>query len=415
MSSGDRDDRDVGPPPEPEKDLGSIGRKDPSGHGACKVRGSPQELRETGGRIWTVMDVLRWTIGRFERAGIPSARLDAEVLLARVLGCDRVRLYMDHERPLTQAERAAYRDLVRRRASGEPAAYLLGEKEFYGRTFVVDPRVLVPRPETEHVVDAALQTLRVREEITSEIRGRRCAAAARCEERGVAIATRATSNEVRRGCSGGRNPEVILSRALSGETGGGEHGRLEEEREDRGRGDAAQVKVLDLCTGSGCIAVTLAAEVPELSVVAVDISPGACAVARENATRLGVADRVQVLQGDLFEPVRVAGLGPFHLIVANPPYVSSGEMGGLMRDVREHEPGEALVSGPTGLEILQRIIVEAPEHSRPGGHLILEHGEEQGLRLLEIIEADPHYEEVRDLRDHAGFGRVVMARARTAG
>lgn len=294
------------------------------------------------GSVWTVLEVLRWTTGHFERAGLPTARLDAEVLLAHALGCDRVRLYMDYERPLNPDERAAYRQLVKRRASGEPAAYLLGEKEFYGRPFKADRRVLVPRPETEHVVDAAIEALR------------------------------------------------------SGDLPEGE----------------APPLLLDLCTGSGCIAATLAAEIADAIVVAVDLDEEACDVARENAQALGVEDRVMVLEGDLFEPVVEADLGPFSLIVSNPPYISTSEMDDLMRDVREHEPRAALESGPTGLEILERIIEEAPLYASPGAHLILEHAENQGEHLLDILRSDQRYVDARDVRDHAGLDRVVLARLR---
>ena len=294
------------------------------------------------------MEVLKWTTAHFEQAGIPTARLDAEVLLAHALGCDRVRLYVEHERPLDAEERARYRELVKRRAAGAPAAYLMGEKEFYGRPFEVDRRVLVPRPETEHLVDEALAALK-----------------------------------------------DAPSPAGDGE-------------EDAEAGKA----VLDLCTGSGCIAVTIAAERAGVIVTATDISEGACEVARENAARHHVSGRVRVLEGDLFDPVREAGLGPFSLIVSNPPYVSGSEMAGLMRDVREHEPGMALLSGETGLEILEQIIAEAPEHALPGARLILEHGEGQEERLLSVVRADERYDDARDIRDHAGLDRVLVARLR---
>ncbi len=294
-------------------------------------------LDSGGDRPWTVIDVLRWTSGHFARLEIPSPRLDAEVLLAHALGCDRVRLYLDHDRPLEPDERSKYRHLVRRRAAGEPAAYLIGEKEFYGRSFKVDKRVLVPRPETEHLVDAALKVLR------------------------------------------------------SGSSG-------------------SSPVVLDLCTGSGCIASSLAVSEPDIFVVAVDLCADACELARHNAERLGVSDRVDVLEGDLFEPIRSSGLGPFQLIVANPPYVATGDFMELMRDVRDHEPRAALDSGPTGLEILLRIIAEAPEHAVPVAHVILEHGEGQGPRLVEAALAGGRYGQVEDSRDHAGLDRMLVAR-----
>ncbi|MFW5878810.1 MAG: peptide chain release factor N(5)-glutamine methyltransferase [Myxococcota bacterium] len=293
------------------------------------------------GRVWTVMEVLDWTAGRFKRAGIDTPRLDAEVLLAHVLGCDRLRLYVEHDRPLNPDERARYRDLVRRRTAGEPAAYLIGEKEFYGRSFKVDRRVLIPRPETEHLVDAALEALR-----------------------------------------------------------------------DEPAASTGEPMALDLGTGSGCIGITLAAELPGLRMVMVDLSQDACELAAENAERLGVAERVRILQGDLFSPVEREGAGPFSLIVSNPPYIASDEVAGLMRDVRDHEPSGALDSGPSGTEVLERIIREAPRFALPGASVILEHGEGQGEALLALVEADEHYEAARDIRDHAGLDRVFVAKVR---
>ncbi len=298
----------------------------------------PSEHRGQDARTWTVQEVLRWTTGRFDRAGIPTARLDAEILLARALGCNRLDLYLEHDRPLDAKEREVYREMVRRRASGEPAAYLLGAKEFYGRSFKIDRRVLIPRPETEHLVDEALDAIRDTD-------------------------------------------------ASAGKSG----------------------PVLDLCAGSGCVGISIAAELSELSVVAVELSSDAAALARENSEQLGVGDRVRVLVGDLFEPVRSADLGPFSAIVANPPYISSGEMSDLMRDVREHEPRQALEAGPRGTEILERIMHEAPDFAVPGAPIVLEHGEGQGAALIDLATASGRYNKVRDVRDHADLDRVLVA------
>ena len=177
--------------------------------------------------IWTVRRVLAWTAQHFEKRQVDSPRLTAEVLLAHVLKIGRVRLYVDLDRPLEKEELAAFKTLIARRTAGEPTQYLTGVREFYNRAFKVDPRVLIPRPETELLVEAALHAL----------------------------------------------PKDGPARAL------------------------------DLCTGSGCIAVSLAAERPLAQVVAVDLSPDACALARENAEALKVSERVQVLEGDLYAPL----------------------------------------------------------------------------------------------------------------
>lgn len=278
---------------------------------------------------WTIQRVLAWTGEYFERQGTDSPRLTAELLLAHALGCDRVRLYVDFDRPLNKDELAAFRSLVTRRASGEPTYFILGRREFYGRPFHVDPRVLIPRPETEHLVDAALEKL----------------------------------------------PED------------------------------APGPVLDLCTGSGAIAVSLAAERQALAVVATDLSAGALEVAALNARALGVEGRVELLNGDLYEPV--AGR-VFELIVANPPYLRSGEIDGLSREVRR-EPRGALDGGPDGLDLVRRIAAQAPGALAPGGWLMLEIGAEQGEATRTLFEAAGLVDaQVR--KDLAGLDRIALAR-----
>ncbi|MGI5860792.1 MAG: peptide chain release factor N(5)-glutamine methyltransferase [Myxococcales bacterium] len=278
---------------------------------------------------WTIQRVLTWTSEYFERRGIDSPRLTAELLLAHALGCDRVRLFVDFDRPLNKDELATFRGFVERRASGEPTYYITGRREFYGRPFQVDPRVLIPRPETEHLVDAALE-------------------------------------------------------------------RLAED---------ARGPVLDLCTGSGAVAVSLAAEREALEVVATDISEAALEVAALNARALGVEGRVELLRGDLYEPV--AGR-TFEMIVANPPYVRSGEIDGLSREVRR-EPRGALDGGPDGLDVVRRIAAQAPGALRPGGWLLLEIGAEQGEATRAILEAAGLVDaQVR--KDLAGLDRIALAR-----
>ncbi|RMG11997.1 MAG: peptide chain release factor N(5)-glutamine methyltransferase [Deltaproteobacteria bacterium] len=275
-------------------------------------------------------DALLWTASRFERAGFDSPRLDAEVLLAHVLGCDRVRLYMDYERPLDADERAAYRALVRRRLAGEPVAYLVGFKEFWSRRFQVDRRVLVPRPETEHLVEAALERI---------------------------------------------PPD-------------------------------APARVLDLCSGSGCVGITVALERPLATVVGVDLSAAACEVARENAQALG-AKNYQQLEGDLYAPCE----GSFHLVTANPPYVAHGDPQ-LDPAVARYEPEVALFAGSDGLRVLRRIVAGAPAHIEPGGWLLLEHGPAQDEALRTLLR---DWEEVTTRSDLAGRPRITAARRPAAG
>jgi release factor glutamine methyltransferase len=255
---------------------------------------------------WTVRRVLDWTRQHFEKQQIDSARLTAELLLTHVLKLKRVALYMDLDRPLEKEELATYRALIQRRLAGEPTQYLVGAWEFYGRTFFVDPRVLIPRPETELLVEAVLRAL----------------------------------------------PKD------------------------------APCRVLDLCTGSGCIATTIAAERPQASVWATDLSPDALAVARSNAERHHVDGRVTFFEGDLFGPLPQGAR--FDAVVSNPPYVKTGELAGLQREVQK-EPRLALDGGADGLIFLRRIIDAAQASLVPGGLLALELGEDQGAAVKELL------------------------------
>ncbi len=274
---------------------------------------------------WTPLRLIAWTQDFFAKKGVDAPRLTAELLLAHALSCDRVRLYLDFDKPLGEVELARFRDLVRRRGDGEPTAYLVGRKEFYGRPFHVDPRVLVPRPETELVLEAALAAL----------------------------------------------PE------------GG--------------------RALDLCTGSGCLAVSLALERPNARVVATDLSAEALAVARENAAALGAV--VDLAQGDLWAAVH--GDEPFDVVVSNPPYIPAGELPGLPREVRR-EPCIALDGGADGLSVLRRIVAGAPARLRPGGALCVEMHESH-VDVLPRICLQAGFARAEARRDLAGLPRYTLA------
>jgi len=275
---------------------------------------------------WTPLRLIGWTQTYFAGLGIDAPRLTAEILLASALRCERLRLYLDFDKPLAEPELASFRDLVRRRAGGEPTAYLTGRKDFLGRTFRVDERVLVPRPETELLAEAALEAL----------------------------------------------PE---------------------------EGEA-----LDLCTGSGCIAVSLALGRPGARVAAVDLSPAALELARENAQALGA--RVELLEGDLYAPL--ARGRRFRVIVANPPYVPSAELEGLSREVRR-EPRLALDGGPDGLRVLRPLVEGAPARLDGGGTLVAEMHESHAEILPPLsLAAGFAFAETR--RDLAGLPRYLVAR-----
>lgn len=280
---------------------------------------------------WTIRRVLLWTAERFQKLGIDSPRLTAEVLLSHALTLDRVRLYVDFDRPLSKPELTQIRDLVARRCTREPTQYITGYREFYSRKLKVDDRVLIPRPETETLIDVVRPLL------------------------------------------DGTRPIVVL----------------------------------DLCTGSGCIAVTLAAEMPLATVYATDISDAALAVARENAVEMNVVDRIHFLLGDLFAPLPDNLL--FDAIVSNPPYIATGELGTLQPEV-QREPRVALDGGADGLKVVQAIAGHAMKRLKPGGFLAMEIGETQGARVGTMLR-DFGYRNSRIEKDLARLDRLAVGQA----
>jgi release factor glutamine methyltransferase len=282
-------------------------------------------------RIWTVLDLLRWTIPHFESRGVETARLDAELLLAHALGSSRLRLYVDFEKPVLEEERARFRELVRRRASERvPVSQLLGEKEFWSLSLKVSSDVLTPRPDSETLVSAALDRL----------------------------------------------PDT----------------------------DAAY-RVLDIGTGSGAIALAIATERPKAQITATDISEAALQIARENAEELQLSDRIRLLEGSLFEPVRGE---EFDLVVSNPPYLARSGAEAFPPEL-EHEPEEALFGGEDGFAVLRPLVTEAYASLVEGGSFAVElnPGQEESVAQW-CLEAG--LVEIETLRDLAGRPRVVAGR-----
>lgn len=280
---------------------------------------------------WTIRRLVEWATEDFRARGIESPRLDADLLVGHVLGLTRTQLILDFERPLSPAELAKLRALVLRRRAREPMAYVLGSREFYGRSFAVDARVLVPRPDTETLIDTALARTRAR---------------------------------------------------------------------------SLHLRVLDLCTGSGAVAITLAKERRTTEVVGTDISEDALAVARANAQALG-AYNVGFVRADLFDGLDTAvGRRPYDLIVSNPPYIPSAEIATLMADVRDHEPRLALDGGDDGLDFYRRLADDAPAWLTPGGVLAVEVGAGQADDVSELLGARG-FAELRQDRDLARIARVV--------
>lgn len=280
----------------------------------------------------TVTQLLQQAIPQLDEAGVESPRLDAELLLAQVLGRTRGWLWAYGEQEVTSEQEQTFRTLVQRRRGREPLAYLLGEWEFYGRPFFVTPDVLIPRPETELLVEAVLEWA-------------------------------------------------------------GEH---------------AARRIIDVGTGSGAIAVTLAAELPGPEIVAIDLSPTALAIAQRNAERNGVAGRITWLQGDLLQPAYDADLPPVDAIVANLPYIAEEEMAALMPEVRDHEPRLALQADARGLALIHRLIDESPPLLVSGGLLALEVGMGQAEAVAAYL-TQHAWHAVRIIRDYADIERHVLA------
>ena len=294
-------------------------------------RPTPERVAEGGESRWTVLELLRWTTGHFRERGIESARLDAECLLAHALGVERIRLYLDFEKPVSAPERAAFRELVLRRGRERvPVAHLTGRKEFWSLPLAAGPQALVPRPDTETLVAAALEL---------------------CPRRDEALA------------------------------------------------------ILDLCTGSGAVALALAHERPAARVTATDISSAALELAARNADALQMGARLRWIQGSLYEPV--AG-ERFDLVVANPPYVAETLRSRLAPELA-HEPPEALFAGPDGLDLLRPLVAGLPAALAAGGAAALETAVEQvGVVAYWCREAGLLDVNVR--RDLEGRPRVVTAR-----
>jgi release factor glutamine methyltransferase len=278
--------------------------------------------------VSTVRELLGRSREYLEQKGVPSPKLDAEYLLAHVLAVRRLELYLDHDRPLEPAEVDRLRELVRRRGKREPLAYVLGSWGFYGLELHCDARALVPRPETEILVERCLVLL-----------------------------------------------EGIAAPAI-----------------------------LDVGTGTGAIALALAARLPGASVSAIDLSPDALALAAENAALNGLGERVELLQGDLLAPV--AGRR-FDLVASNPPYVAEGAA--VDAEVSGYEPAMAVVAADAGRAILERLAADAPLALRPGGWLVVEVGEGQAAWLADNL-AGLGYGDVEATRDLRGIERVLTAR-----
>ena len=318
-------------------------------------------------KIWTIGRILKWTEQYFKDKGIESPRLDAEVLLAHVLEKQRIYLYVHFDEPLQPAELAAYREMVKQRVLRVPVAQILGEKEFMGLTFKVTADTLVPRPDTEILVQAAVERLKA-------MKGEAKAP----EDEALADGEEASSPADR----------------------------------DEAAADVSQepLRIADIGTGSGAICLSVLRYLAGTVADTVDISPAARAVAEENAASLGLADRVTFHTGDLLQPLR--GM-TFAAILSNPPYIPEADIAGLAPEVRLKEPHTALSGGQDGLDFYRRLAKEAPAMLVPGGFMAFEVGIHQAEPVAALAKANPLIARTEILPDYAGIDRVVVGWRKT--
>jgi len=294
---------------------------------------------------WTILKILRWTTDYFGEKGVSEPRASAEVLLAHSLGLSRLDLYLRYDQPLTPEELVGFKALMLRRVKGEPVAYLIGHREFWSLDFQVAPGVLIPRPETEILVSAALEATR----------------------------------------------EMLAQQV-----------------EEGGLTETGPLWGLEIGVGSGAVVVSLAKELPQLTWLALDLSATALAVARDNARRHGVAERLHFIRTDLLSGLKPAPM--FALMAANLPYVPRTEWEQLPKDIKDFEPSPALLGGEDGLDLIRVLTSQAHRYLRPGGCLALEVGAGQAEQVLELLRQTGRYSQLEILPDYQGIQRVVRAR-----
>jgi len=283
-----------------------------------------------------IIDILALSADYLKAKGIPQPRRNAELLLCDVLGKSRLELYLEHDRPVTEEQLSALRELMRARAAHKPLQYVLGKTEFFSLPFQIPEGVFIPRPETELLVE-----------------------------------------------------EVI--------------------RHIRSLPESQEIIVYDVGTGSGCIAVSVASNVPNCRVYASDISAKAIAVAKDNAERNGVGERVVLLHGDLFAPYIEHGAPKADVIASNPPYIAEEDWESLPEEVRRFEPRESLLAGRKGLDCLVRIIASATSSLRPGGKIFLEIGHGQKEAVMAFLQNAYKYIDMASRKDYNNIERVVIA------
>ena len=306
---------------------------------------------------WTILAILRWTTDYFLAKGVSEPRAAAEILLAHTLGVSRLDLYLRYDQPLNADELTRFKALVVRRREGEPVAYLTGHREFWSLDIQVNPAVLIPRPETETLVAAALE-------------------AAKSPGAGLKPAPTPEQHPIT------QNLTTKTSPLWGAEVG----------------------------VGSGAVVIALAKELPQMAWVGLDTSDAALAVARDNAQRHGVLHRVHFLQADLLNALKPSAA--FALLVANLPYVPRAEWERLPREIKAFEPPGALLGGEDGLDLIRPLIRQAQHYVKGGGWVLLEVGDQQAPQVAALVEATGAYNRIETIKDFNGMERVVRARRR---
>lgn len=327
--------------------------------------------------VWTVGRLLKWTADYFAQHGVDTPRLDAEILLAKAMGCERIGLYTRFMEPASDEVRATYRDLVKRRAAGAPTAHLIGEKEFYSLSFKVTPDTLIPRPETEHLIIETLDIIKK-------------------QELGEPQETKTETDETSDSSS-----EDTVTDAETGETYIKFVPRANPLQD-------VKLNILDVGTGSGIIPVTLAKQLPSCRFVAVDVSQPALEVAKLNAQTHEVSNRIEFRYSDLFSAIKSEE--KFDFILSNPPYIGEEERGTLDASVRDFEPAVALFSGSKGTDLIEKLLAQAPDRLTPGGWLLFELSPIIHDLVLDILSNSSKLTYIKTVKDFSGLNRVIVCR-----
>ena len=318
---------------------------------------------------WTTRRLLSWMTDRFKSAGVEPPRLVAEMLLADVIGCERMRLYMEADRPASEDERTRLRPHIVAASSGMPVQYIVGRAHFFGRDFLVDDSTLIPQPCTEELVAAVIRHVRPNKPSVFERFG--------LDEIADEVMARAGDESVDASADPDPAPRGVI-------------------------------RIADVGTGSGCIGISIALGLPDAEVWIGDSVEAALALAARNIEHFGVTDRVHIVHGSLLDPFPQE---PFDVIVANLPYIPDHEWNSdqVAADVRTHVPETALRGGPDGLDLIRPLIAATPKHLKPGGLLGLECADTHADDVATIVNANGHFDDVRIERDSDGYKRIVFA------